>query len=123
MFPSPIADFPAVLRLGYGHQHAALATIPSTIQPRRTPGLVMPSLQNGPLPRLKPQPLHISMLIHRRQESRDRRTVQQKAWQEMLFHLRKEASFLDQMETDAADEREMGEHSQCRYIPTRRFGS
>ena len=76
-------------------QHQALAMVPLTFQPRPTPGLVMPTLQNGPLPCLKPQPLHISMLIHRRQQSRDNRVVQQKAWEEMLYHLKQEDAFED----------------------------
>lgn len=89
-------------RLSRLAQHNALATIPSTFQPRRTPGLVLPSLQNGPLPRLKPQPLHISMLIARRQQSRDRRVVQLKSWQEMQMHLKQEARFCSEQSLESA---------------------
>lgn len=53
----------------------------------------MPSHQNGPLPRLKPQPLHISMMIHRRQEARNNRILQDRAWKEMALHVREEAAF------------------------------
>jgi hypothetical protein len=36
-------------------------------------GFFRPSLFNGPLPRLKPQPLHISMMIARRRRNREER--------------------------------------------------
>lgn len=65
----------------------------SYYRPIRTPGLIFPSVRNAALPRLKPQPLHITMLITQRQKSRDRRLLQLKSWQEMQLHLRLEQQF------------------------------
>lgn len=45
------------------------------------------------MPRLKPQPLHMTMLITERQRARDRRIVQLKTWEEMQMHVRLEQQF------------------------------
>ncbi|CAD6570455.1 MAG: hypothetical protein CYPHOPRED_003947 [Cyphobasidiales sp. Tagirdzhanova-0007] len=70
--------------------HDSLLKTATSLQPIVTPGLIYPSLNNPPLPRLKPQPLHITMPIVKRQEARDKRIIQKQAWREMLFHTRQE---------------------------------
>ncbi|KAG9006992.1 hypothetical protein FRB93_008258 [Tulasnella sp. JGI-2019a] len=42
-------------------------------RPILTGALMRPSLFNPPLPRLKPQPIHITMMIRRRRDARERR--------------------------------------------------
>jgi hypothetical protein len=50
-------------------------------------------LSNGPLPRLKPQPAHISGMIHKRRVARARRIEKQRALFENLQDLQAEAKF------------------------------
>lgn len=59
----------------------------------RTPGLIFPSVLTSGLPRLKPQPLHMTMPMTRRQKARDRRLSQTRAWEEMLIHVNQERQF------------------------------
>lgn len=71
----------------------ALARNAYHFHPKVTPGFLYPSLSNPALPRLKPQPLHITMPIVKRRKAYDRRTPKQRSWEEMLMHIRHEATF------------------------------
>lgn len=76
----------------------------------RTPSLIFPSYLNPPIPRYKPQPLSTSMIMVHRQQARDRRIIQGRAWQEMLKHLKSEAEF----------DRSLGivnENQPCKHVP------
>ena len=42
-------------------------------RPIYTGGFVRPTIYHGPLPRMKPQPEHVSMLIKKRMRARERR--------------------------------------------------
>lgn len=66
----------------------------SYYRPIQTPGLIFPSMLNAGMPRLKPQPLHMTMLMTHRQRARDRRIVQLKSWQEMQMHMSLEEQFV-----------------------------
>ena len=74
-------------------QRTSLERVSYALRPIRTPGLLFPSLLNAPLPRIKPQPLHMTMVMTHRQQARDRRILQLKSWQEMRMHLRNERHF------------------------------
>ena len=52
-----------------------------------------PSIHNGPLPRLKPQPDHISGMIHKRRVARPRRVEVQRTLLSHLEDLQAEAQF------------------------------
>lgn len=58
-----------------------------------TPTIIRPSIDNGPLPRLKPQPDHISGMIHKRRVARRRRVERQRATLSQIQDLRVEAEF------------------------------
>ncbi|KAH8984458.1 hypothetical protein EDB92DRAFT_1488513 [Lactarius akahatsu] len=62
-------------------------------RPIVTGALFKPSLNNGPLPRLKPQPDHISGMIHKRRVARAKRIVRQRALFSQLEDLHIEAQF------------------------------
>jgi hypothetical protein len=55
--------------------------------------LIKPTLSNGPLPRLKPQPDHISGMIHKRRVARARRIELQRVLFAYLEDLKTEAKF------------------------------
>src|SRR5712671_5393348 len=52
-----------------------------------------PTIFHGPLPRLKPQPDHISGMIHKRRVARMRRVERQRALSSQIQDLRVEAKF------------------------------
>ncbi|KAL7003978.1 hypothetical protein EMMF5_006478 [Cystobasidiomycetes sp. EMM_F5] len=57
------------------------------------PGFLFPTLHNKALPRLSPQPIDMSMMIHRRIVSRNRRITRERSWREMLLHMDGEKEF------------------------------
>ncbi|KAI9430536.1 hypothetical protein H4582DRAFT_2086751 [Lactarius indigo] len=66
-------------------------------RPIVTGALFKPSIYNGPLPRLKPQPDHISGMIHKRRVARSKRVERQRALFSRLEDLRIEAQFEDKL--------------------------
>ncbi|KAH9171282.1 hypothetical protein EDB89DRAFT_1852620 [Lactarius sanguifluus] len=66
-------------------------------RPIVTGALFKPSIHNGPLPRLKPQPDHISGMIHKRRVARAKRIERQHALFSQLEDLRIEAQFEDKL--------------------------
>ncbi|EAL22159.1 hypothetical protein CNBC2970 [Cryptococcus deneoformans B-3501A] len=63
-----------VLRdLSKSRDRADQASQPDSKPPRLTGGYLRPTLFNPPLPRLKPQPIGLSMMIHNRLRKRERR--------------------------------------------------
>lgn len=66
---------------------------PSRRPPRLTGGFIRPTLFNVPLPRLKPQPLRISMMIKDRRRRRERRIGQRRAWDATLQEIKQEVNF------------------------------
>lgn len=62
-------------------------------QPIYTGGFLRPTLYHGPLPRMKPQPEHISMLIKNRIRARERRLKLKAKFQEDMDNLRFESEF------------------------------
>ncbi|WWD18000.1 hypothetical protein CI109_102447 [Kwoniella shandongensis] len=65
----------------------------STKQPRLTGAFHRPTLFNPPLPRLKPQPISISMMIHNRLRARERRMERRRAYASYLNDMKLETSF------------------------------
>lgn len=49
------------------------------------------------------------MLIHRRQEARDKRVSRERVWSEMLFHLKEEQRMEEALLARASDSRKLGE--------------
>ncbi|KAI9448814.1 hypothetical protein BJY52DRAFT_1310440 [Lactarius psammicola] len=64
--------------------------------------LFKPSIYNGPLPRLKPQPDHISGMIHKRRVARTKRVERHRAILSQLQDLRIEARFEDKLAATGA---------------------
>ncbi|KAI9509477.1 hypothetical protein F5148DRAFT_1282977 [Russula earlei] len=62
-------------------------------RPIFTAALFKPSIYNGPLPRLKPQPDHISGMIHKRRITRSRRIERQRALFSQIEDLQVETKF------------------------------
>ncbi|KAG5647000.1 hypothetical protein DXG03_001724 [Asterophora parasitica] len=62
-------------------------------RPIMTGGYLRPTYANGPLPRLRPQPAHISMMIFKRRRARQRRHDTLQGLQGMMQDLRLEAEF------------------------------
>jgi hypothetical protein len=62
-------------------------------RPIVTGALMRPSLYNPPLPRLKPQPVHISAMIWNRRRVRDLRLEKQELWTSWRDDLRRESIF------------------------------
>lgn len=67
-------------------------------RPIVTGALFRPSIYNGPLPRLNPQPTHISGMLHKRRKARSKRVDRQRALYSHLQDLSLEAEFEDQLE-------------------------
>jgi hypothetical protein len=65
----------------------------TTKKPRLTGGYLRPTLYNVPLPRMRNQPLEISMMISKRVKARARRQAAQAYWLGILEDLRTEALF------------------------------
>ena len=61
---------------------------------RLTGGFLRPTIFNGPLPRIKPQPLGLSMMIHNRLRARERRQASRRMWVEHIVDMRHEVDFL-----------------------------
>ena len=61
---------------------------------RLTGGFLRPTIFNGPLPRIKPQPLGLSMMIHNRLRARERRQASRRMWAEHIVDMRHEVDFL-----------------------------
>ncbi|OCF38582.1 hypothetical protein I317_07649 [Kwoniella heveanensis CBS 569] len=70
----------------------------STGPARLTGGFHRPTLFNPPLPRLKPQPIGISMMIQNRLRKRERRHARRKVWASLLSDMRLEVSFWKDLE-------------------------
>ncbi|TFK39489.1 hypothetical protein BDQ12DRAFT_57975 [Crucibulum laeve] len=62
-------------------------------RPILTGGYLLPSLSNGPLPRMKPQPLNVTLMILDRRRAREKRIARQGRFKEMLRDLRIEREF------------------------------
>ena len=62
-------------------------------RPIMTGALMRPSLFNRPLPRLKPQPIHISRMIWNRRRVRDLRLQKQELWTSWRDDLQRESTF------------------------------
>jgi hypothetical protein len=62
-------------------------------KPRLTGGYLRPTLFNPPLPRLKPQPEGLSMMIHKRLRVRERRTWKRRVWAEWAGDMKAEMAF------------------------------
>lgn len=65
-------------------------------------GYFRPTLYNGPLPRLVPQPLHITGMINSRRKNRIKRQAQFVANSELMRDIRREA-FIEQTLVKSAD--------------------
>jgi len=66
-------------------------------RPIVTGALFKPSISNGPLPRLNPQPAHISGMIHKRRVARAKRVDRQRALLSQVHDLRHESQFEDSL--------------------------
>lgn len=64
-------------------------------RPMLTGGFLRPTLFNKPLPRLKPQPLAITLMIAKRRSARERRMAKMDRLQEELNDLKVEGQFED----------------------------
>ncbi|KAF8484249.1 hypothetical protein JB92DRAFT_2762269 [Gautieria morchelliformis] len=62
-------------------------------RPIMTGALLRPSIFNRPLPRLKPQPIHISRMIWNRRRVRDLRLKKQELWTSWRDDLQRESAF------------------------------
>ena len=62
-------------------------------RPILTGGFLRPSLFNRPLPRMRNQPLDITMMINKRIKARTRRQVAFDAWTEMKEDIKRESAF------------------------------
>lgn len=69
-------------------------------KPRLTGGFLRPTVFNPPLPRLKPQPLRLSMMIKRRIKRRDARIEMFRQLQDKQEDMRKEVGFLRSLGID-----------------------
>lgn len=67
---------------------------------RLTGGFLRPTLFNPPLPRLKPQPLNISMMINRRIKRRERRIEVSRKLADLQADMRQEVRFLRSLGLD-----------------------
>ncbi|KAG8926263.1 hypothetical protein FRC00_003064 [Tulasnella sp. 408] len=72
-------------------------------RPILTGGILRPSKFNKPLPRLKPQPIHISMMIRRRRDARQRRLDRSEAYKEWKDYLVDERNFEEQLHKRAKE--------------------
>ncbi|KAK4046032.1 hypothetical protein OIV83_006421 [Microbotryomycetes sp. JL201] len=61
--------------------------------PRRTPGIIYPQLMHPPLPRLKPQPLSLSMMIFKRRKAIQKRADEATLAKALIQDGREEAIF------------------------------
>lgn len=68
-----------------------------------TGAIIRPSLSNGPLPRLKPQPEHISMMIRQRRLAYDRSNTKINDLELLAEDLKSEANFEDGLVQEAAE--------------------
>lgn len=67
-------------------------------RPIVTGGYIRASFYNKPLPRMRPQPLHITMMLKERRLARDRRGTLYSNLEEWLYDLRAEARFEEDLE-------------------------
>ncbi|WVQ97126.1 hypothetical protein IAU59_004236 [Kwoniella sp. CBS 9459] len=72
----------------------------SELPPRLTGAFHRPTLYNPPLPRLKPQPIGLSMMIQNRLRKRERRHARRKVWASLLPDMKLEVSFWKDLERD-----------------------
>ncbi|KAF7430485.1 hypothetical protein PC9H_006193 [Pleurotus ostreatus] len=70
-------------------------------RPMLTGSFLRATLSNRPLPRLKPQPLAITMMIKRRRAARERRALKLMAVNEWIDDLRREREFEDGLKKHA----------------------
>lgn len=73
-------------------------------RPIMTGAYLRPSLYNGPLPRLVPQPLHITGMITSRRKARERRMASYEVCQDALMLLNAECHFERTLAAAAAKE-------------------
>lgn len=71
--------------------------------PRLTGGYLRPTLFNPPLPRLKPQPIGLSMMIHNRLRKRERRMERRREYASLRADLKLEVAFWRATEGDDTD--------------------
>ena len=62
-------------------------------KPRRKGGYIYPTVYNPPLPRMKNQPVHISMMIQRRISAREARIAKMRLYKSWLQDMRNEVDF------------------------------
>ncbi len=83
-------------------------------RPILTGGFMRPSLFHGPLPRMKPQPPAISLLISRRIKKREERRAKIESLEDVLEDIRIEESFEAGLQ-DLSKDKLAGVFSGCRY--------
>jgi len=66
-------------------------------RPILTGGYMKPTVYNGPLPRMRPQPLHVSCMINRRRRARSSRLEKNDVLKEWRSDLKMEAAFEGQL--------------------------
>ncbi|KAG8951688.1 hypothetical protein FRC04_005709 [Tulasnella sp. 424] len=66
-------------------------------RPILTGGILRPSKSNKPLPRMKPQPIHVSMMIRRRRDARQRRLDRSEGYKEWKDYLSDERDFEERL--------------------------
>lgn len=82
---------------------AGQASQPDSKPPRLTGGYLRPTLFNPPLPRLKPQPIGLSMMIHNRLRKRERRMEKRRVYASLRADLKLEVAFWRATEGDDTD--------------------
>ncbi|KAG8880891.1 hypothetical protein FRB98_004695 [Tulasnella sp. 332] len=75
-------------------------------RPIMTGGLMRPSVLNPPLPRLKPQPIHITMMMRRRRDVRENRFVRARVNTEWKQDLLAERSFEAMLEEPSSSSKD-----------------
>src|SRR5260221_8134928 len=73
-------------------------------RPTMTGGYLRPTWFNKPLPRLSPQPVHISMMIASRRKARVSRTVRSEQYTEWRDDMKHEARFERLLQEELAPE-------------------
>lgn len=62
-------------------------------RPVLTGAYIKPTILHGPLPRMRPQPLHVTGMIVWRRKARERRLAKQEQLQEQMKYLDAESEF------------------------------
>jgi hypothetical protein len=95
--PSLMAKFASLsthLASIHDHRPLPLPPPPTPRKPRLTPGIIFSTPYNPPLPRYKPQPLHITMLLFRRRSAIQRRWDRSAILKERIEEAREERLFM-----------------------------